>query len=156
MERKRYMLEGRYGEKYLPTSGRVWGNIAIGLLILYVVAYGEPQEGMSDDQVMLFKWLLVGWVVFFMMDFHFKASAFGHARRAYERRRAELLAGDLELTEDWEDVVGAEWIVDVTEQEGLEDLMDPEMPDGDPVPQEDAVVREGAWRGRRSARGTRS
>ncbi len=151
VERERHMLEGRYGSKYLPTSGRVWGNIAAGLLILYALAYGEPKEGMSDGQVMLYKWLVVGVMVILLMDFHHKASAFGHARKAYERRRAELQAGDLELAEDWEDEIGAEWIVGAAEPEEPADL---ETTEEDSVPEDDVAARVGARRGWRRGRGT--
>lgn len=105
VERERYRVNGE-----LPSSGRVWANLAAVILVLYVLAYGEPEEGVSDAQVTWFAWAVVTWMVFAGTNFYVKASDYDQAHKAYLRRRAELLAGDLELSEDWQGMMGADWI----------------------------------------------
>jgi hypothetical protein len=91
MERERYMVAGRYGQRYLPSRGM---SVIGGIMI---VGFGIVWTGMASSMGAPFFFPMFG-VIFILAGIavslytFLKAGAYEEAFRRYQMRRATLLA----------------------------------------------------------------
>jgi hypothetical protein len=110
IERERYTVAGRYGVRYVPTTGgaAVGGLLVVGFGIIWtIMAFVMAQGGsrflanhpMAGESESMIPWLFPIFGVLFIVagvvmtvSAHAKAQKYEQAHAAYQRRRRELLA----------------------------------------------------------------
>lgn len=109
-EREKYMIVGRYGQRYLPTTGgsAIGGFVIVGFgvvwtLIASVMAFGANQafsdhgEGLNPFSIIpcafpVFGVLFITFGIVLSVNSHKKAGEYRQAERAYQRKREEIHA----------------------------------------------------------------
>ena len=91
-QRQSFMMRGRYGSMYLPTTGGAITTGVVGVIaggFLLVASTNSPNAGF----VPLFAFIIAGICLFTAASQFAKAQAFEAAQRDYQERRAQIERG---------------------------------------------------------------